>query len=426
MVSDNPTRIRWLLVGWIALMGATSFLDRVNISIAGHSLAQEFQLSNAELGRVFSAFFVGYALCQIPGGWAADRLGPRHVLAFGATWWAVFTALTASVPVGLPHAFLVFWSVRFLLGVGESVMYPSSNLWVANWVPAAERGLANGLIFAGVGAGSAFTPPLIAAIMLHFGWRMAFWVCAGVGLLVGLGWYGMARDHPDHHPWVNDAERKWVREGLPQHDPVAGPRLSWGVILTCREVWAITLSYFCYGYVAVIFFTWFYIYLTKVRGVNLQTGSYYGMLPFVAMALGSALGGWIADRVCRRFGRWWGRCGVAAFGLGGAAVFVAVGAQAHSAAAASVILAGGAGSLYLSQSAYWALSADLGGPSSGSLSGFMNMGGQIGGAVTAALTPVLADHFGWTAAFLTAAGLCALGAAAWLIVDPNKSLVRQD
>jgi ACS family glucarate transporter-like MFS transporter len=103
-----------------------------------------------------------------------------------------------------------------------------------------------------------------------------------------------------------------------------------------------------------------------------------------------------------------------------------MGARAHSAAAASVILAGGAGSLYLSQSAYWALSADLGGPSSGSLSGFMNMGGQIGGAVTAALTPVLADHFGWTTAFLTAAGLCTLGAAAWLIVNPNKSLVPRD
>jgi len=407
-------------------MGGTSFLDRVNISIAGHSLAQQFQFTDAQLGRVFSAFFVGYALFQIAGGWAADRFGPRHVLAFGATWWAVFTALTASIPTGLPRAFLIFWSVRFLLGMGEAVMYPSSNLWVANWVPTAERGLANGLIFAGVGAGSAFTPPIIAAIMIHFGWRMAFWVCAGLGLLVGAGWYAMARDHPDHHPWVNDPERNWIREGLPQRDQIEGPRLSWGTILSCREVWAITLSYFCYGYVAVIFFTWFYIYLTKVRGLNLKTGSYYGMLPFIAMSLGSALGGWVADAVSRRYGRWWGRCGVAAMGMAGAAVFVAAGADAKSAAAASVILAGGAGSLYLSQSAFWALSADLGGNSSGSLSGFMNMGAQIGGAVTAALTPVLAERFGWTTAFLTAAGLCALGAVLWLTVNPNKTLVQPD
>ena len=261
------------------------------------------------------------------------------MLAFGATWWAVFTALTASIPSGLPRAFLIFWGVRFLLGVGESVMYPSSNLWVANWVPTAERGLANGLIFAGVGAGSAFTPPIIAALMVHFGWRTAFWVCAGLGLLVAAGWYGLARDHPDHHPWLNDAERKWIQVGIPKRDQVGGPRLSLGTMFSCREVWAITFSYFCFGYVAIIFFTWFYIYLTKVRGLNLKTGSYYGMLPFVAMALGSALGGWIADAVSRRFGRWWGRCGVAALTMGVAGVIVAVGAHAPSAAAASVILA---------------------------------------------------------------------------------------
>jgi len=197
MNSERPTRIRWLLVAWVALMGAVSYLDRVNISIAGHSISQEFHLSDTQLGWIFSAFSLGYALFQIGGGWAADRLGPRRVLVFGATWWAVFTTLTASVPAGFVQALMLFWSVRFLLGVGESVMYPSSNRWVAHWIPTAERGLANGLIFAGVGAGAAFTPPIITAIMLHFGWRAAFWVCAGLGLLVGLGWYGLARDHPD-------------------------------------------------------------------------------------------------------------------------------------------------------------------------------------------------------------------------------------
>ncbi len=426
MNSDKPTRVRWMLVAWVTLMGAISYLDRVNISIAGHSISQEFHLTDAQLGWVFSAFSLGYGLFQIGGGWAADRLGPRRVLALGATWWAVFTTLTAVVPASLVHAFLTLCSVRFLLGVGESVMYPSSNRWVANWVPTAERGLANGLIFAGVGAGAALTPPLIASIMIHFGWRAAFWFCALLGLLVAVGWYGMARDHPDQHAWVNDAERKWIREGILQAERGEGPKLSWGTMLASQDVWAITLSYFCFGYVAYIFFTWFYIYLTRVRGLDLKTGSYYGMLPFVAMSLGSAVGGGIADAVSQRFGRWWGRCGVAALGLTGAAVFVAAGARAQSAAAASIMLAGGAGALYISQSSYWALSADLGGRSSGSLSGFMNMGGQIGGAVTAGLTPALARHFGWTASFLTAASLCALGAAAWLVVDPNKSLVPRE
>jgi ACS family glucarate transporter-like MFS transporter len=232
----------------------------------------------------------------------------------------------------------------------------------------------------------------------------------------------MARDHPDHHAWVNDGEKTLIRDGLPPGGRVEGPRLSWGVMLGSREVWAISLSYFCFGYVATIFFTWFYIYLTKVRGLNLKTGSYYGMLPFIAMALGSAIGGWIADVVTRRYGRRWGRCGVAAFGMAGAAVFVAAGAHAQSAGAASVILAGGAGSLYLSQSAFWALSADLGGNSSGSLSGFMNMLCQIGGAVTSMLTPLIAARLGWTFAFLAASTMAAMGAAAWLVVNPNRTL----
>jgi ACS family glucarate transporter-like MFS transporter len=106
----------------------------------------------------------------------------------------------------------------------------------------------------------------------------------------------------------------------------------------------------------------------------------------------------------------------------GAGIFMAAGSQVSTAAAASAVLAAGAGSLYLAQSAYWALSADLGEGSSGSLSGFMNMGAQAGGALTAVSTPAIAAHYGWTASFLTAAAFCALGGILWLAVNPNRSL----
>ncbi|MGO8813208.1 MAG: MFS transporter [Terriglobia bacterium] len=425
MNSLAPTRVRWILVGWIALTGALSFVDRVNISIAAHSISEDFHLSDAQLGTIFSAFFVGYGLFQIAGGWAVDRLGARRTLALGAAWWAAFTALTASFPAGIAQAFLIIWSVRFLLGMGESVMYPSSNRWVANWIPTAERGLANGLIFAGVGAGSAFTPPIIRYVMVHLGWRASFWVCAVLGLAAGAVWYWMARDHPDQHTWPNEAERKWIHQGIPQRDPLEAPKYPWRVMLASQDVWAISLSYFCYGYTPAIFFTWFFIYLSRVRGLNLQTASYYGMLPFIAMACGSAAGGWIADAACRRFGRWWGRCGVAAIGMIIAGFFMAAGSQVSTAAAASVVLAAGAGSLYIAQSGYWALSADLGKGSSGSLSGFINMFAQAGGALTAVTTPAIAAHFGWTASFLTSAAFCILGGALWLVVNPNRPLVER-
>jgi ACS family glucarate transporter-like MFS transporter len=403
-------------------MAAIFFVDRVNVSIARGAIALSYGLSDVQLGSIFSAFYLGYGLFQIPSGWLADRLGPRRMLTFGALWWAAFTALTAGFPNGIARGFLIIMSVRFFMGMGESVVFPSSNRWVANWIPTTERGLANGLIFAGVGAGSAFAPPILRYMMVHLGWRVSFWGCGVLGVVAAAAWYGMARNHPDHHSWLNEAERKWIHQGIPQKDPMEAPKLSWGTMLACKDVWALTLSYFCFCYPPTIFFTWFFTYLTRERGLNMQAASYYTMLPFLAMSLGSAIGGWVADIVCRHYGRGWGRCGVAGIGMVGAGVFIAAALRNSTAATASIILAAGAGSLYLAQSAYWALSADYGKGSSGSLSGFMNMTGQGGGAVAAITTPLIAAHFGWTISFLTAAGLCVLGAALWLAINPNRSL----
>ena len=138
------------------------------------------------------------------------------------------------------------------------------------------------------------------------------------------------------------------------------------------------LSYFCYGYVAWIFFSWFYRYLAKVRGLDLKASAFYTMLPFLAMLVCCLLGGAINDRLTKWQGPRVGRCGLAAFAIAVAGIFIAFGSQVQSARLASVVLAGGAGALYLSQSSFWSVTADIAGASSGSVSGFMNMGNQIG------------------------------------------------
>jgi len=148
------------------------------------------------------------------------------------------------------------------------------------------------------------------------------------------------------------------------------------------------------------------------------------MLPFIAMATGSIVGGRISDILTRRYGNRIGRCGVAVAGIALAAVFIASGTQVESARLASVVLAGGVGALYLSQRSFWSVTADMAGASAGSVSGVMNMGGQIGGIVTASLTPLIAHQFNWTASFLVAAALCAVGSLAWLVVDPEVDLSR--
>jgi MFS transporter, ACS family, glucarate transporter len=378
-----------------------------------------------QLGWVFSAFLAGYALFQTLGGRLADRFGPRRVLAGGAIWWGVFTALTAAVPQGLRGALLLFVSIRFLFGAGEAVIYPASNQFVSQWIPSHERGIANGWIFAGVGAGAGLSPPLITFIMLHYGWRSSFWVCALIGLIVGLVWFIAARDTPAEHPRVSASEMDVIRSGVSfatgQHARTHA-LIPWKIVFKSKEVLAITLSYFSFGYVAWIFFSWFYTYLAQVRGLNLKASAFYAMLPFLAMSICCAIGGAVSDRMTRAHGPRIGRCYLASVVLALAAVFLALGAQVHSARLASIVLAGGAGALYLAQSSFWSVTADLAEGSSGSVSGFMNMGAQAGGWFTAWLTPLIARRFGWTASFMVAAALCLMGAAAWMFVDPSRKL----
>lgn len=429
---EGTTRVRWFLVFWLFVLSAVSYLDRVNISIAGGAIVDAYHLTDVQLGRVFSALVAGYALFQTVGGHLADRFGPRRVLTGGVVWWGIFTALTALVPADITGALWLFVAVRFLLGAGEAVIYPAANQFVTRWIPVRERGIANGWIFAGVGAGAGLTPPLITYLMVHYGWRSSFWVCAAVGLLAGAVWFIAARDTPEEHPRVSSSELAAIQSGLTvparnvQSAVEAGDRnrvlVPWRRVVRSREVWAVTISYFCYGYVAWIFFSWFYRYLAKVRGLDLKASAFYSMLPFLAMLVCCLLGGTINDRLTKWRGPRLGRCGLAAFAMAVAGIVIAFGSQVHSAQLASVVLAGGAGALYLSQSSFWSLTADIAGGSAGSVSGFMNMGGQIGGAVTGSLTPWIAARYGWTASFLVAAALCLLGAVSWLAVNPLNAL----
>jgi ACS family glucarate transporter-like MFS transporter len=352
------------------------------------------------------------------------------VLAAGVVWWGIFTALTAIVPGETRRALVWLVIVRFMLGAGEAVMFPASNQFLSHWIPQQERGLANGVIFSGVGVGAGLSPPLISYLILNYGWRTSFWVCSVAGLIAGAVWYLISRDRPAEHRGVSPRELAFIASGLTLRSPreSARPRklVPWRRVLTSKDVLATTVSYFCFGYVAWIFFSWFYIYLAEVRGLNLKSSAVYAMLPMLAMAIFCLVGGKLSDALTKAYGERAGRCVLASVAFVGAGIFVATGALAESARVASLILACGAGTLYISQSSFWSVTADLAGHSSGSVSGLMNMGAQIGGAVTAQLTPWIAKDFGWTASFLVAAGLCVLGAVTWLFVDPRRRLADEE
>lgn len=430
MPVQRRTRVRFFLAFWLFVLSGVAFLDRTNISIAGLQMSTEYGLGNQRLGWIFSAFLIGYAVFQVPAGWLASRFGPRKVLSLGVIWWGVATALTAVLPSTLSHAVLLLITIRFGLGAGEAVIYPAANQFVARWVPMEERGFINGLIFAGVGAGSGLTPPLLTWIITQHGWRAAFWFSAVLGLIAGIVWWYASRDTPEEHPLVSQAELREIEEGIPVSPlPVSAteaasnaPKISWRAIFHRRDLAALMVGYFAFGYVAWIFFSWFFLYMAQVRGFDLKASARFAMLPFLCMTVCSLLGGVLSDRLTHRYGLRVGRCTLAAISLAGSAVFLIAGSQVANPDAAGLLLAGGAGALYISQSSFWSVSADIAGRSSGVFSSVVNMGGQIGGAVTASLTPWIAQRFGWTSSFAAAAILAIIGALSWLTVHPERPL----
>jgi len=196
----------------------------------------------------------------------------------------------------------------------------------------------------------------------------------------------------------------------------------WRAILRSRTLLLLTFACFCFGYIAWIFLGWFYLYMAQSRGLDLKASAFYAMFPFIAMTVFCLAGGVLGDWIASRHGLRAGRCGPGFFSLLVTAAFLILGSRVGSAPIAAMTLAAGVGVLYISQSSYWSVTADIAGQHAGVVSAVMNTGAQIGGAVTASLTPWIAFHFGWTSSFLAAALLAVAGAIAWLGVDPETTL----
>lgn len=428
-MTEHPTRTRWFIVALIFCMGVLMFIDRVNISIAAKYIMPEYGLTDIQMGWIFSAFVLGYALVQVPGGWLGDRFGPRIVLAGAIFWWSAFTAVTALAGdlflvslVGIVGSFAI---VRVLIGIGEAAGPPNYNRLVANWVAPGERGLAMGIAAGGSAFGAALTPPLIVWIMVNFGWREAFYLAGAAGIVLAVLIYWLTTDHPASHRWVNREELRQInqgRESTAESSHIPGP-IPWRVLLFSRtDLWFLTAAYFTLGYILYIYFSWFYLYLVNVRGFSMLSGGWYSTAPFLASAITSPIGGWLSDALSRRYGKRVGRCGLGVGSLLITSCLIWAGASATDPYLAIILLALGSASLFLSAGAFWATTMDLASTYAGTVSGFMNMGGNLGGALSPILTPYIAQQYGWETALFVAAALAIVGAGFWLGVHPERAI----
>jgi ACS family glucarate transporter-like MFS transporter len=430
--ASRPTHVRWAVIGMLAVISGTTYIDRLNLGIAGKYIQDQYAFSDQTMGWILSAFVLGYALFQVPSGWAGDRIGPRRMLTFAIVWWSVFTVLTALAPE-LPLAgwFGVAWSfaiVRFLIGVGESAAYPNSAKIVSFWSPAGSRGVATSVFIAGLGAGGALSPFAITWVMLHWGWRASFFLCGVLGAIVAFVWHLYARDHPEQHPGVNAQELQAIYRDQEEYEtPARGEgrpaaKVPWKAMFRSRSVGALVLSYFFIAYPAYIYYTWFFIYLIRVRGLSVAQTGFWGSTPFVAIVLLAPLGGWLSDKLASRLGLRRGRRYALWIGVAFSAAMLPVGGYVTNNTGAILLLAGASGFNLFATTIWWAACNDITPNFSGSLSGLMNMSGNLGGWLSPIITAAIVTRFGWNMAF-NFAGLMTLTAGLlWVAVRADERL----
>lgn len=374
----------WGLVGLLSATATASYLARVNVSVAGLLIMQELGLSQEAMGRVFSAFLLGYALCQVPGGMLADRYGAKRVLGWAALLWVAATLGMTAVGAAVG----VLLAGRFVLGVTEAPMFPAAARAVASWMPERMRGRANGMVVAAIGLGSAIAPPLVSFLMVRWGWRAAVLTSVIPAFAVGL---------------------TWMKVRAPAEQPVGKGEA--GGLPRSRSFVLLTLSYTLQGYVGYIFVYWFYLYLVQVRRFSVLEGAWMGSLPWVLSIVSIPLGGWLFDRMPKA-----GKA-IPMVGLAGSGVLIAVGAKAENAWVAAACLALATALVLSVEGPFWTAMTAIAGSRGGAAGGFMNMGSNLGGLVSPALTPWLAARMGWEAALLVSAGAAVIGGMMWVWIE---------
>ena len=218
----RPTHVRFLVVGLCVLMSVLLYLDRFAITPATDTMLSELRFTKTQLGDAVGAFFLAYALMQIPSGWITDTFGARWMLALFVLGWSV-----ATIGLGLAQGLAAIWAMRLVLGIMQAGAYPTAAGLLKRWIPYSERGLSNSIVSMGGRCGLLlsllFTVPLMRAVGEQTGWetgnwRVVFAIYGALGLAWAAGFVWLFRDRPRDHPWCNESERQWIT-GLAAEKP---------------------------------------------------------------------------------------------------------------------------------------------------------------------------------------------------------------
>jgi sugar phosphate permease len=417
---ERPTGIRHRVLWLAVIVYMITYMDRICIGHAAGEIRREFGFDVVTMGWIFSAFNWSYALFQIPGGWLGDRFGPRRVLTSIVLWWSAFTAATA-LAWGKGSMFVF----RLLFGFGEAGAFPTATRALSHWLPASERGFAQGITHSGARLGAAITPPIVVFLITAFGWRSVFYIFGLMGAFWAAYWYWYYRDRPEQHSAVNEAELAIIREGREAGAPADADRVRvpWAKILSSFNLWLLCAMYFCYAYSIWVYLTWFPTYLQEARGFSLKQMGFWHMVPLIAATIGDTVGGWLSDHLARRTGNLrLARRSVAIAGFAIAAVCIVPATLTDDRYVSVAFTTVALFFLELTVGVSWAVAMDVGPEFAGSVSGVMNMCGNLGGVLASIAVGYMVKFCNWEVPFLVAGGLCLLGAILFLRIDPNERI----
>ncbi len=411
---------RYLVVSGAFVLSVLLYIDRACISAAKDPIAQTLGLTDSQMGWVLSIFALGYSLFQTPAGMLIDRLGPRRMLSLIVTCWSVFTTLT-----GAAWNFVSLLVIRFLFGAGEAGAFPGTSRAFFSWIPLKERGIVQGINFSGSRLGAAFALPAIALLIQTVGWRNSFMIQGSVVFSWAVLWYIFFRDLPEKHKGVTDAEKKFILENRQKTSndaltmqPMTGKRL-----FGSRNMWLAMGQYFGSNFTFFFCLTWLLPHLKSKYSLELVEAGFYASAPLICGAIGNWFSGFLVDYIYK-MGKWkLSRRLPAICGF----ILVITGMVAsvfqENIAGSIIFLSIAVFGADMTLSPSWSFCIDIGRRHAGTVSGTMNMAGNIGSFVTALAFPYLKE---WTGSvvpfFFTGAVLALFSALCWFKMDATKEI----
>lgn len=391
----------------LVILGMVTFLDRINISVAGSSIMHDLELSPSQWGWVQSAFILSYGLMQIPMGALGDHFGHRKILAAIVLWWSAFTAFT-----GLAGGLASLLVIRFMFGIGEAGSSPCSTGVISRWFEKSEVGKAQGYVWAASRMGGALTPFVVIPVMMWVGWRAAFYLLGALGVVWAVIWYWYYRDSSDSGDFRVSIESRETS-------------LSWSLLFGNRQFWLICGMYFFYAFGSWFFFSWFPTFMELGRGFDKTELTYAVAVPFIMSMIGNIAGGHLTDKLTQKYGIKIGRKALGSTSLTVSAVCMFLAAFIPGKMAVFVFLSLCFGIFDLMLPSAWALCIDLGKRHAGTISGAMNTAGNIGGFCCGILFGELVQQSGnYNLPLYMIAVMLLVSAVLFAFINPEKPIIK--